>query len=165
MRIETQLEFKAYLRLLYILTYRKPIMILVSIIGVIMLVLSCLYFAGFKSVVDEPPYFQLFFGLFMVLGLPFSVYRSAKKGFSSNGRLQEPIVYEFTEDGIRISGTSFQSQLDWEKTYKVVELKDWILIYQNKLVANVIPKDSFGDNLRNFRELILQRRVTSKLRN
>lgn len=152
MKIETQLSFKEYLRLMFVLTYKNPILVFLSCIGVIMFIGALFYFMGFKVPFDNPPYFQLIFGFSIVALLPFSIYRSAKKNFTSSGRLQEKIVYEFMDDYIRITGESFNSELTWEKTYKVTELKNWILIYQNRLVANIIPKKSFANNLSEFKE-------------
>jgi len=63
-----------------------------------------------------------------------------------------------------ITGESFTSQLNWEKTYKVAELNHWILIYQNRQVANVIPKESFKDQLTEFRALIKSKNINQKLK-
>ena len=157
MKIETKLSFKEYLRLMFLLTYKKPFMVFLSGIGVIMFIGSLFYFLGIKVPVDKPPYFQLIFGFSIIALLPFSIYRSAKKNFSSSGRLQEKITYEFLEDAIRITGESFNSELTWEKIYKITELRNWILIYQNRLVANIIPKKSFGNSLGEFKEEVKKR--------
>jgi len=54
--------------------------------------------------------------------------------------------------------------MTWEKTYKVQELKDWFLIYQNKLVANVIPKSSTDLDIVEFRRIVKNQNVKSKLK-
>lgn len=154
-QIETQLTFKEYAIFLYKETYKKPVVIFITFIGLLMLVLSTLYFLGLYHNIDEPPYFQLIFGLFVSVLIPFSVYRSAKKTFTSSQRLKEKISYEFDPEKIKISGESFHSEMDWPQTHKIVELKDWILIYHNALIANVIPKRAFNDkDLNNFKELV-----------
>lgn len=91
MTIETKLDFKRYLNLMYTLTYRKPISIFMTITGLIMFSGSILYFLGFKMPFDEPPYFQIAFGFFIIAILPFSIYRVGRKNFSSHGRLQEKL--------------------------------------------------------------------------
>jgi hypothetical protein len=139
---------------MFVLTYRKPLVIFLTGVGLISFLSSASYFAGLKVPIDGSPYFPLFFGFFVVVVLPFSIYRSAKKSFSSNERINEKIIYEFTEDKIKITGETFNSELSWEKTYKILELKNWFLIYQSSLIANVIPKNAFGDDLKEFKELI-----------
>ncbi len=164
MIIETKLQFKDYLKLMYILTYRKPVMILLTILGSLMFVGAIFYFLGFQVPVDEPPYFQIVFGFFIIAVLPFSVYRSSKKNFISHGRLQEKITYEFTEEKMKQTGESFNSEMDWSKIFKVQELRNWILIYQSKQLANILPKSSFGDNLNEFKNLVKSKNIKAKLK-
>jgi hypothetical protein len=164
MKVESRLIFEKYLRLRYILMYRNPWMIFMSSMGLIMLVFSILYFLGFNQIATETPYYPLVFGLIVVVFLPYSVFRSAKKNFQTNGRLQEKIVYDFSGDRIKIIGESFSSELDWGKTYKVIERKDWILIYQDKIVANIIPKESFGDRLEEFKRIVREKNIKSNFK-
>lgn len=163
MRIETKLDFKMYLNLMYTLTYRKLSMILVTIVGLVMFLESIPFFFGSKILFDVPPYFQLVFGFSIIAIWPFSIYRSGKKNFYSNGKLQEKTIYEFTDEGIKQIGETFNSDMDWTKVYNILELKDWILIYHNRQIANLIPKESFGDNLQDFKNLVISKGVKSKL--
>ncbi len=56
---------------------------------------------------------------------------------------------------MKAKGETFQSKLEWYKTYKVWEIQDWFLIYQSNLVFNLIPKRYFADNqLIEFRDLL-----------
>jgi hypothetical protein len=55
--------------------------------------------------------------------------------------------------------------MTWDKTYKVLELNDWFLFYQNKLVANIIPKKFIGAQTQELREIIKQQNVKYKLKN
>lgn len=54
--------------------------------------------------------------------------------------------------------------MDWTKIYKILELKNWILIYQNRQIANLIPKEYFGDNLHEFKELVKRKGIKAKLK-
>lgn len=47
---------------------------------------------------------------------------------------------DLTEDEIKIRGESFYMEILWSKIYKIVEKKNWFLIYQNNLSAILIPK-------------------------
>ncbi|MGV8828214.1 MAG: YcxB family protein [Breznakibacter sp.] len=73
-------------------------------------------------------------------------------------------MYEITEELIIVTGESFNSQMTWEKTYKVLELKEWFLFYQNKLVANVVPKEFIGNQTHELREIIKRQNIKCKLR-
>jgi hypothetical protein len=164
MTIETKLDFKRYLKLMYTLTYLKPMMIFLTIVGLIMFIGSLFYFVGFNIPFDTPPFFQIVFGFFIIALLPFSIYRGAKKNFSSHGRLQEKIIYEFTDEKIKVIGETFNSEMDWLKTHKIVELTDWILIYQNRQIANILPKESFGDDLNEFKNMVKSKNIKTKFK-
>jgi len=152
--IESKLIFKDYLKLMYVLTYRKPVIIIITIIGILSLIMSLLYFGGIKMPYKSPPYSQLFFGIVIVFLFPVLIYISAKRMFASSARLQERITYEFTDEIIRVTGESFKSEMDWMKIYKIVELKSWFLIYQNKRAANLIAKETLRDQQGAFKKLI-----------
>jgi len=153
-QIKSKIERKDYINLMYRLTYRRPVIILMTIIGIVMLIFSITHFLGLYHS-EKPPFFPLVFGTFVVAMLPFSVYRSAIKNYKSHQRLSELITYEFDDEQIRIKGNSFSSELTWAQTYKLLELNHWILIYQNRQVANVISKETFSsEQLIEFRKLI-----------
>lgn len=149
---------------MYVLTYRKPLMIFITIIGITMLVGSLGYLFGFKDLFSDPPYVPGILGFVFVIVFPFSIYMGAKRSFSSNKMLIENINYEFTDKKILLTGESFISEMDWKNIYKILELKDWILIYQNRQVFNVIPKESFGKNLTDFKSMVRNNNIKSKLR-
>ena len=149
---------------MFALTYRKPTMIFLAIVGLIMFIGSILYFLGFNVPFDSPPYFQIIFGFCLIAILPYSIYSTSKKNFSTHSRLQEKIIYVFTDEKIKQIGESFNSEMDWSKIYKIIELKGWILIYQNRQTANLIPKEFFGDNISEFRELVKKKGIKAKMR-
>ena len=109
MIIKTKLELKEYIKLMYVLTYRKPMVIIISIIGLVMIIGTLGYFLGFKDMYESAPIVPGALGFAFVILVPFSIYRGAKRNFSSSGRLNETINYEFTEDRIIITGESFTS--------------------------------------------------------
>ena len=158
MIIESKLDFKKYLKLMYGLTYRKPWTIIISIIGLVMLIGSILYFVGYPIPIDSTPIVQFTIGL-LVIFIPFSIYLSSRKNFSSAGRLKEKMTYEFTSDKIIITGETFKTEMTWTKLYKIQVLKNWILIYQSKTTANIIHKDSFGDKLIEFKKLVIENNI------
>jgi hypothetical protein len=164
MTIDTKLDFKKYLGLMYIMTYRKPMMIFFTLLGLILVFFPLLYFLGCNIPYDKPPYFQLLFGIFIVSLLPVSVYLGAKKNFSSLGKLQERIIYVFTEENMRMTGETFDFELEWTKVRRILEMRKWILIYQSKTTAFILPKESFGENLNEFRSLIRRTKIPAKLK-
>lgn len=142
MKFQSQINLSQYIKLSYILYYKKALVIYLTIAGLIMLITSLLFYTGVASTIYEnnPPTFQLTLGLFFVFGFPIIIYFSAKKNFSSSQLLHEKVEYEFSKENLKMTGESFKTEYSWEKTYKIEELSEWFLIYQNRRVANLIPK-------------------------
>ena len=164
MIIETEIDSKMYLKLMFTMAYRKPTTIFFTIIGFIMILISVLYFIGFNIPFDEPPHFLLVLGFFIVAILPFSIYRSAKNNYSSLGRIQEKIIYEFTAGKIIETGETFSMEMEWTDFYRIQELNDWIIFYHNSGSANFLPKKAFGENLDAFKDLIMQKDIAVELK-
>jgi hypothetical protein len=153
MRIESELTHKDYQRIMFSLAGRKPITIILLVLGFSLTAASVLFFLGFNIPFQDPPYLQLFLGLFIIFLYPLFFFLSVRKTYKTHLRLQERIVYEFNQDKIIVTGETFKSEMDWSKIYRIVEFKNWILIYQNKLIANIVKKESFGPDIQHFRDL------------
>jgi hypothetical protein len=143
MKCSTRIDFQEYLKLLFVLTYRKWTVRVLSILGIANLFVAMLYYVGIR-LIDYPPTSQLLLGLVLTFLFPASIYLTAKKTFS-NSRMQELIEYEILPDRFKQRGESFNVEYEFRKSYKLEETKDWFLVYQNKQVANFIPKRCFDD--------------------
>ena len=164
-KIESQLEFKQYLKLQYKLYYRNTMIVIVTIIGSLQFIFSTLYFCGIKALFDNPPYLQMLLGTTILFVLPFSIYTDAKKNFAQSSVLNEKLTYEFSDDNFKIVGKSFNAELNWSIILRVQILRDWVLLYQNKTVANLIPKQAFGAQLDEFLNFIKNKRIPNNTDN
>ncbi|PHS10002.1 MAG: hypothetical protein COA88_02945 [Kordia sp.] len=165
-KITTQLTEKDYLRYVFKLAYSKVGRILLTIVGLIMLLSSIAYYLSsfMQSISEDTPYIPLFLGFFIVVGLPVIQYFETKKTFNTHQNLKEEMTYEFTDDLIKITGGSFKSEMQWDKLYKVKELKEWVLLYHSKAVANIIPKRDLESQITEFRELVRKQDIPHKLK-
>lgn len=158
MRFKTKIEFRDYLNLMFLLTYRKPIIILLSLTGIILIAYSAACFAGIFF--NELSWLLLILGIYLIILMPLAIYRTSKKNFNSNKRIQETIEYEFEEGKMKITGESFITELGLDKTYKIEELKNWFLMFQSKPTANLIPKENMSEE-----EIITLRELFRKQKN
>ena len=160
--LTTKLSLEDYIKINYHLLYRKWAVRFMTGIGFFM-VLSLLF--TFDSYI-EFPWLQLLLGLFFIIGQPILVYIYARKNYNTNKRISESISYTFDKDTIQITGESFDSKFTWDKIYRVTESKNWILIWQNPQVANVVPKRDFQEEeLQAFKNMVsLHSKVKNKLR-
>ena len=162
MRITTKLDFKTYYRFTLSMTYRRFIMVFATILAILWLIGSSVYFFGYNTFFVDPPYFLLVVSL-IILSCPIWLTYSAKKHFNSNLKLKESIVYEFYPDIIKMTGESFHSEMSWSTIYKVVETKKWILIYQSRTAANLLRISDFEDKLDEFKALVKETKVKATL--
>ena len=150
MKVKVRVTFKEYVRLLYGLTYRKPIMIFLLCVAGAM-VMWIIGFYGNILPVPKPAYYQYLTLILIAVIQPLVIYNTIRRNYYSSNPLKEKLEIEFTDEEIKMQGDSFYMELTWRKTYKVVELKHWFLIYQNNLSAIIIPKKSF--KVREVKEL------------
>lgn len=77
------------------------------------------------------------------------------KVFKETPRLSESISYEILDNSLIVSGKSFQSEFKWSEVHKITFTKNWILIWQNSLVANGINMaDSTPQFVEKLKEII-----------
>jgi len=125
--------------------YTKPTIILATIAGAIMMVACIMYLAGAGFITPgRPPYIQIFLAVVALVFLPITIYTSSVKSYKASQRIQEPIEYNFTHDKLTITGSTFKGEREWGKTYKILELKNYFLIYENNMVFNLIVKTAMS---------------------
>jgi hypothetical protein len=145
MVIKTRLTEKDFINVNFFFLFRKPILKIVFIIMVLNLILGLLSAVIPLTFLGEFTISRIVTPLVVLTFLPAVTYFTAKKNYASNQRLKELIEYKFEKDYLIIQGESFNSQLTWDKVYKVTETKKWILIWQSRQVANIIHKSDVWD--------------------
>src|SRR5436190_15709847 len=142
MKIRTQITFIEYLKLLYGLIYRKPIMIFIIFIDVIMIAWIGSYYLNLLTI-PKPKIYQYITLILISIVQPLVIFNIIWRNYKSSNHLTEPLEIEFTKSEIKMQGRSFYTEIKWENIFKIVEHKNWFLIYQNTLSAIVIPKNDF----------------------
>lgn len=93
-------------------------------------------------------------------------YFRLKNAFYSNKKIQEEIVYTFTNEKIQTKGKTFDGDFTWNTVHRIKENKDWFLIYQSKTMMNMVPKKYFSQSeIIELRNIIEKNNVKAKLLN
>lgn len=145
MKIKTKISFREYTRLLYAVTYRRPIMMVIVAVALLIVIWITGYYTNTLPV-PKPVIYQYITLLLIIVVQPIAIYATIWKNYHSSSHLKEPLQMEFTKQEIKMWGESFYTELIWCKMYKVEELNNWFLIYQNSLAAVIIPKKVFDKN-------------------
>jgi hypothetical protein len=118
-------------------------MILIVTVG--LLVLLWIVDAAFNFFpVPRVTFYQYITLILIAIVQPLVIYTTILKNYHSSSHLKEPLEIEFTHSQVKITGKSFYTEFDWGKTFKIVELKKWFIIYESNLTAVIIPKKSFS---------------------
>ena len=103
-----------------------------------------------------PTFYQYITLIIIAVIQPFVIYTTIRKNYHSSNHLKEPLEIEFTHSQVKIKGKSFYTELDWEKTFKIIELKNWFIIYESNLTAVIIPKKSLSKmQEEEFRKIVM----------
>lgn len=156
MTIKTRVSFKEYLGLLYGLAYRKPMMIVLLSVALLMLVWILSYYLHLLPL-PEPSYYQFISLGLIIIVQPIVIYSTIWRIYYSSNVLRETLEIEVTTEEIILKGESFYTRIAWEKLHKIVETRNWYLVYQNSLSAIIIPKRFFHDDEEAaFRTLLME---------
>ena len=155
MVIKTKLTEKDFIKVNFIILYSRPLFRIIFIIMAISFILGIVSVIVPKTFVGEFSISRIIIPFFVITFLPAITFFAAKKNYSSNKRIKELIEYKFEKDYLIIKGESFNSQLTWDKLYKVTQTKKWIFIWQSRQTANAIHKSDILDGEMNELKQIL----------
>jgi len=104
----------------------------------------------------SPTFYQYITLIIIAVIQPFVIYTTIRKNYHSSSHLKEPLEIEFTHSRVKIKGKSFYTEVDWKKTFKIIELKNWFIIYESNLTAVIIPKKSLSKiQEEEFRKIVM----------
>lgn len=154
MTIKTTISYKEYAKLLFGLAYKSPLMIVLVCLAAINASWMLCYHLDLLEL-PKPSMFQ-YFGLFLIavvqpLGILFMIWRT----YATSGHLKSELELDFNKEEIKMKAEGFSLEIFWSKIYKIVESKNWFVIYQNNLSAIIIPKKAFEqEELEDFRNIL-----------
>ena len=161
MILKTQISINEYLKLLYGLIYRKPIMILILFVDLIMIVWITSYYLNLFPF-PEPSVYQFITLILISVVQPAVIFSTVRRNYKSSNHLNEELEIEISRNEIKLHGESFFTEIKWIKIFKVVEYKNWFLIYENTFSAIVIPKKVFNpDILKGLKNVPIDMKGTS----
>ena len=133
----------------------KPAVIVISLTGLTMTLLSVLFFLKIYTVIDKPPYIPFITGLLIIAIFPASIFIMAKRNFRSDELLRERIRYTFTAHRIFLKGSSFDVNIGWDKIHKVRRLNNWLLFYHDRARVEFMIKNSLNiDEQKEFDRMV-----------
>lgn len=142
MVLKTKVPFREFVRLVFGLVYQRFILKLLVAVALAIVLWIVFYYMGMFHL-PKPIIYQYLTLALIVVAQPIVIYTTTHSIYYSSNHLRETVETEITKRRITIDGESFYMELNWDKIFRVVETKNWFLIYQNKLSAVIIPKKRF----------------------
>jgi hypothetical protein len=161
MQIKTTLTQSQFAKLTGILLLKRlqVLFLLLAILGLIIGALIAMIV--FKN---KGAYMLVFVAVVFLALFAFSIFNNAKRHYQNNPRIRQETTYDFTDKGVSISKEGFASIIKWNEIIRIRKKAGLILIWQNKLVANVISiKDVNAEQLLDIKALIQKKNIQSNL--
>lgn len=136
---KARIEYKDYRNLILGLSFKRPVLLLY--IGV-----SFIIIVNFFTNKDNTSIKGLTVPILLGLSLiPVLIIYQTKRIYNTSKIFHEQIIYNLTNISIKIKGESFDSEVKWAHYYKIKETKDFFILYQGKLIGNLLQKKSMND--------------------
>lgn len=161
MQIKTTLTQSEFAKLTFILLLKR-LQVLFLLLAVIGLIIGALVAT---IVFHNKDAYMLVFVAIVFLGLfAYSIFNNAKRHYQSNPRIRQETTYDFSDKGVSISKEGYASTIKWNEIIRIRKKAGLILIWQNKLVANVIAaKDVNTEQVSEMKSLIARKNIPSNL--
>ena len=106
----------------------------------------------------------LVFGLVFLLYVPGALYMRSKSNLKKNQVFGNTLHFDISEEGIRVSQNGDSGELMWDQIYKMITVKNLILIYTNRVNAYILPIEQIGRQYSNLRKLAMEQLEKCRVR-
>jgi capsular polysaccharide biosynthesis protein len=161
MTIKTTLTQNEFAKLTGILLLKRlqVLFLIVAVFGLIIGALIATFV--FKN---KDAYMLIFVAIVFLALFGFSIFNNAKRHYQNNPRIRQETTYDFSEKGVSISKEGFSSTIKWNEIIRIRKRAGLILIWQNKLVANVLSaRDVTPEQMQGVKEFILKKNIRSNI--
>ncbi|WP_343671486.1 YcxB family protein [Chitinophaga sp.] len=136
----TRLEYAQYL-IAYM--YRRPTVIILSVLGLYSLIMPVLVDYGIVGFFNKSMFMSLPYALAMLF-YPLIITGIAVLQRNRNAFLRQEMRYEFDDEGVHIQGEDFKSDLAWSHIREVKELAGFLILKPSKREGYLVKKNVLG---------------------
>lgn len=148
--LEITLEKKDLLNTNFITFYSNPLMIIITLLGLLFLISGIL---NFESLINR----ATILGTIFVFFPPVMMLIGVNRAYNNDPLLKKPFKYSFYKGHYIIDNATGTSRIDCKKLVKIVEMKSSFLLYISTRFFHMIPKRVFEGKegeLEKFQELM-----------
>lgn len=145
MEIKTNISEADFIKVNYQLLWMKPITKLLVAFTTFLVAYEIYCTTHYPDFYDRN--LLLYFGL--ILFWMVMIWWVARKNYRSNKRIQEKLTYTIEADKLLIAGESFKVELSWDKVFRVIKTRKWVLVFQSRQSANLIDRKACDETVLN----------------
>ncbi len=95
------------------------------------------------------------FGYWLVIA-PAALYFDAARAYGGNEALHQPLRFNFSADGVSVSGSAANAHQSWSVYWRVRETRRAFHLYTAGSVTQLVPKRCFAsaEDVQRFREVV-----------
>lgn len=97
----------------------------------------------------------------ILLYVPFTLWNRSNYVLKNNPILSDVLEYHIDEENIDVTQGGETGSLPWDKVYKIVGIKNELLIYSNRVYAYVLPREQVGKDYAVIKK-IAQKKLPAK---
>lgn len=137
--ITQRLNTKEYVKTMFIGLYKKPIYILMTLLGIAIATMILLDHFEIADFYSETPWLEMGLCLFLFIAPSLVVLLSLKQ-MKANSNFLNDMTFTFTDTGYSVEATTFNSNILWSHILKEKEIGQYLILYHTKKFGNFIDK-------------------------
>ncbi|HPU41084.1 MAG TPA: YcxB family protein [Acetivibrio clariflavus] len=157
--LEVLLEKKEYIKFNFMFFYKKPIVIIFTLLGLYLLVRGLLGFGQLNNFIRIFSFriFSLLSGVFLTFSIPLMLLIFSNRVYKRDKSMKKSALYKIYKDHYSVERSEGFLNIEWDKLVKIVDTKDFIFIFVTNNVVSIIPKRIFKgreEDLRKFEGIL-----------
>ncbi|KAA2240736.1 YcxB family protein [Chitinophaga agrisoli] len=142
--ISSLLTKKEYTKAYIAAIYRKPLTLVITGACLLVAISDLLQYCGIPLLgTYRPDLTNTLLVAFALVALPLSSWMRASRYYDAQKKIQQVINYQFTDEGLTISGDKFTDQYTWQELHKIRVYIGFVYIYPVQGMGYVIPQKTF----------------------
>ncbi|RXE60120.1 YcxB family protein [Acetivibrio mesophilus] len=149
--IDVTIEKKDLLITNFIVLYKNPIIIIITLLGLLF------FISGILNLDSGINLATILLGAFFAFLLPIMLLINVNRMYNNDATLKKPFKYSFYTNHYTIDYSAGTNRVECANLEKIVEIKSSFLLYISPKLFHMIPKRVFAgkeDELEKFRQLI-----------
>lgn len=154
--LDVSLEKKDLLSTYFILLYKKPAGIIITLVGLCLIILNVKNFE-----INSPSFFLLVLGITFVFLMPLMLIINSDRAYNNDQLIQKTVKYKIYKDYYMVNHPSGMSRTEFANLVKIVETRSAILLFVTTQICHIIPKRIFvgkEEELLKFKEILSEYR-------